>query len=164
MGSCILGGEVATGPGLQGGMFVQPEHRGSGLDAWSRLAEWEDEAPRGDAGSAPVDSESARIRLEKLLPMGGASVRIHLNPQDFEMIKALRERHEETWRILEDETLLPGGCKVESELSRIDATVETRLALALKQLFEHQREQLGHPLEADLHTDLSKAKARDDAP
>jgi flagellar assembly protein FliH len=100
----------------------------------------------------------------KLLPMGGASVRIHLNPQDFEMIKALRERHEETWRILEDETLLPGGCKVESELSRIDATVETRLALALKQLFEHQREQLGHPLEADLHTDLSKAKARDDAP
>ncbi len=100
----------------------------------------------------------------KLLPMGGATVRIHLNPQDFEMIKALRERHEETWRILEDETLLPGGCKVESELSRIDATVEARLALALKQLFEHQREQQGHPLEADLHTDLSKAKAHDDAP
>jgi flagellar assembly protein FliH len=100
----------------------------------------------------------------KLLPMGGATVRIHLNPQDFEMIKALRERHEETWRILEDETLLPGGCKVESELSRIDATVETRLSLALKQLFEHQREQQGHPLEADLHTDLSKAEAHDDAP
>lgn len=43
------------------------QHRGSGLDVWSRLAEWEDEAPRGEAGSAPVDSESARIRLEKLL-------------------------------------------------------------------------------------------------
>ncbi|MDY6923898.1 MAG: ATP-dependent DNA helicase [Pseudomonadota bacterium] len=45
--------------------------RGSGLDAWSRLAEWEDEAPRGEAGSAPVDSESARIRLEKLLQASG---------------------------------------------------------------------------------------------
>ena len=47
------------------------QHRGSGLDAWSRLAEWEDEAPRGEAGSAPVDSESARIRLEKLLQASG---------------------------------------------------------------------------------------------
>lgn len=47
------------------------QHRGSGLDAWSRLPEWEDEAPRGEAGSAPVDSESARIRLEKLLQASG---------------------------------------------------------------------------------------------
>ena len=39
--------------------------------AWSRLAEWEDEAPRGEAGSAPVDSESARIRLSKLLEASG---------------------------------------------------------------------------------------------
>ncbi|KQW86706.1 ATP-dependent DNA helicase [Brevundimonas sp. Root1279] len=47
------------------------QHRGSGMDVWSRLAEWEDEAPRGEAGSAPVDSESARIRLEKLLQASG---------------------------------------------------------------------------------------------
>jgi ATP-dependent DNA helicase DinG len=47
------------------------QHRGSGLDVWSRLTEWEDEAPRGEAGSAPVDSESARIRLEKLLQASG---------------------------------------------------------------------------------------------
>ena len=47
------------------------QHRDSGLDVWSRLAEWEDEAPRGEAGSASVDSESARIRLEKLLQASG---------------------------------------------------------------------------------------------
>lgn len=47
------------------------QYRGSGLDVWSRLPEWEDEAPRGEAGSAPVDSESARIRLEKLLQASG---------------------------------------------------------------------------------------------
>jgi len=46
-------------------------YRGSGLDVWSRLTEWEDEAPRGEAGSAPVDSESARIRLDKLLQASG---------------------------------------------------------------------------------------------
>ncbi len=115
-----------------------------------------------------LSSDSSQIRQVlrealKLLPMGTSNVRIHLNPQDFEMIKALRERHEETWRILEDETLLPGGCRVESELSRIDATVETRLNLALKQLFEQQREQQAHPLEADLHTDLDAPMASHDA-
>ncbi|MBF0664810.1 MAG: ATP-dependent DNA helicase [Brevundimonas sp.] len=60
---------------VMGALQHQPvrerQHRGSGLDAWSRLAEWEDEAPRGEAGSAPVDSESARIRLDKLLQASG---------------------------------------------------------------------------------------------
>ncbi len=107
-------------------------------------------------------SDSSQIRQVlsealKLLPMGTSNIRIHVNPQDFEMIKVLRERHEENWRILEDASLLPGGCRVESELSRIDATVETRLNQALKQLFEQQREQAAHPQEADLHIDLDAA-------
>jgi ATP-dependent DNA helicase DinG len=56
---------------LEMGGVRQRQHRGAGLDVWSRLTEWEDEAPRGEAGSAPVDSESARIRLEKLLQASG---------------------------------------------------------------------------------------------
>lgn len=106
-----------------------------------------------------LGSDSSQIRQVlrealKLLPMGAGNVRIHLNPQDFEMAKALRERHEESWRILEDESLLPGGCRVESEHSRIDASIETRLNQALKQLFEQQREQATQPLTADLRLDL----------
>jgi flagellar assembly protein FliH len=111
-----------------------------------------------------TDSSQIRQVLSealKLLPMGTGNIRIHLNPQDFELIKALRERHEESWRILEDASLLPGGCRVESELSRIDATVETRLNQAIKQLFEQQREQLAHPLEADLHTELDVPQVDD---
>ncbi len=114
-----------------------------------------------------MDSSQIRHVLAealKLLPMGTSNVRIHLNPQDFEMIKALRERHEESWRILEDESLLPGGCRVETEVSRIDATVETRLHQALKQLFEQQREQLTHPPSADMQIDLDAAGAHDHAP
>lgn len=90
----------------------------------------------------------------KLLPMGAGNVRIHINPQDFELVKALRERHEENWRILEDQQLLAGGCRIETEHSQIDASVETRMELALKQLFEQQREQLTNPPEADLSLDL----------
>ncbi len=65
----------AWGPRVVQALQSQPlkprRERGSGLDAWSRLPEWEDEAPRGEAGSSPVDSESARIRLAKLLEASG---------------------------------------------------------------------------------------------
>ena len=100
----------------------------------------------------------------KLLPMGAGNLRIHINPQDFELVKALRERHEESWRILEDQQLLAGGCRVETEHSQIDASVETRLELALKQLFEQQREQLSNPPAADLSLDLSAAVDVTDEP
>ena len=56
---------------LEMGQVRQRRERGSGLDVWTRLTEWEDEAPRGEAGSNPVDSESARIRLDKLLQASG---------------------------------------------------------------------------------------------
>jgi len=109
-------------------------------------------------------SDSSQIRhvlreALKLLPMGAGNVRIHINPQDFELVKALRERHEETWRILEDEALQPGGCRVETEHSQIDASIETRLALALKQLFDQQREQVTNPPGADVAVDLSTPHA-----
>ncbi|MBB2495897.1 flagellar assembly protein FliH [Aquipseudomonas ullengensis] len=109
-----------------------------------------------------TDSSQIRTVLRealKLLPMGASNIRIHINPQDFEQVKALRERHEESWRILEDESLQPGGCRVESESSRIDASIETRLTLALKQLFDQQRAQATNPPEADIHLDLEPPHA-----
>ncbi|MBE7373166.1 flagellar assembly protein FliH [Pseudomonas lopnurensis] len=109
-----------------------------------------------------IDSGQIRQVLRealKLLPMGASNIHIHVNPQDFERVKALRERHEESWRILEDDSLLPGGCRIETEHSRIDASVETRLNQAIKQLFEQQRENATHPPAADLNIDLDAADA-----
>lgn len=111
-----------------------------------------------------LSGDSSQIRQVlrealKLLPMGAENIRIHLNPQDFELVKALRDRHEESWRILEDDSLLPGGCRVESEHSRIDASVETRLSQALKQLFEQQREHATTPRAADMVIDLDDSHA-----
>jgi flagellar assembly protein FliH len=90
----------------------------------------------------------------KLLPLGVGNVRLHINPQDFEQVKALRERHEETWRIVEDQALLPGGCRVETEHSRIDATVETRVGRVMDKLFDQLHEQALHPAEPDLRLEL----------
>ncbi|CAH0136910.1 MULTISPECIES: flagellar assembly protein FliH [unclassified Pseudomonas] len=111
-----------------------------------------------------LSGDSSQIRQVlrealKLLPMGAENIRIHLNPQDFELVKTLRDRHEESWRILEDDSLLPGGCRVESEHSRIDASVETRLSQALKQLFEQQREHATTPRAADMVIDLDATDA-----
>jgi len=93
----------------------------------------------------------------KLLPLGVGNVRLYVNPQDFEQVKNLRERHEESWRIVEDESLLPGGCRVETEHSRIDASIETRITQAMAQLFDQMHAQALHPAEADLKLDLSAA-------
>lgn len=90
----------------------------------------------------------------KLLPLGVGNVRLYINPQDFALVKALRERHEETWRIVEDETLLPGGCRVETEHSRIDATVETRIEQIMAKLLDQLHEQALHPAPADLSLEL----------
>ncbi|MCU1752513.1 flagellar assembly protein FliH [Pseudomonas sp. 6D_7.1_Bac1] len=90
----------------------------------------------------------------KLLPLGVGNVRLYINPQDFEQVKALRERHEETWRIVEDEAMLPGGCRVETEHSRIDATVETRITQIMAKLFDQLHDQALHPAEADLTLEL----------
>jgi len=95
----------------------------------------------------------------KLLPMGAQNVRIFINPQDFAQVKALRERHEETWRILEDDTLQAGGCRIETEHSRIDASIETRISLAMAKMYDQMHEQALHPAAADVSIDLEQAAA-----
>ena len=95
----------------------------------------------------------------KLLPMGAENIRLFINPQDFDQVKALRERHDEHWKILEDESLQPGGCRIETEHSRIDASIETRIKLAMDQLFDQLHEQALHPAAADIDIDLDSSDA-----
>src|SRR5690606_1853863 len=45
--------------------------RSSGLDVWTRIPEWEDQAPPGEAGSRPIASEDAAQRLKELLHRSG---------------------------------------------------------------------------------------------
>ncbi|MHB8530381.1 MAG: ATP-dependent DNA helicase, partial [Caulobacteraceae bacterium] len=45
--------------------------RGSGLEVWNRLAEWEDRAPPGPPGAKPVEPAAAEERLRRLLSRAG---------------------------------------------------------------------------------------------
>jgi flagellar assembly protein FliH len=44
-----------------------------------------------------------------------------------------------SWEIVEDPTLTRGGCEVETDDSRVDATVERRLAQVISNLFGGER-------------------------
>ena len=50
---------------------LRGEPRGSGLDVWTRIPEWEDQAPQGEPGSRPIEPQAARARLAELLSRGG---------------------------------------------------------------------------------------------
>ena len=50
---------------------VRETRRSSGLEVWTRIPEWEDQAPQGEPGSKPVDPDAARARLAELLTCAG---------------------------------------------------------------------------------------------
>ncbi len=64
----------AWGPAAIGALRSQPlrrEHRGSGLDVWSRVPEWEDAAPPGEPGTRSVEAEASAEQLKTLLQRSG---------------------------------------------------------------------------------------------
>ncbi|MFZ5670809.1 MAG: ATP-dependent DNA helicase [Pseudomonadota bacterium] len=54
----------------EGGPIRRP-HRGSGLEIWSRVPEWEDQGPVGEPGSRAIDPAEAARRLDGLLQQAG---------------------------------------------------------------------------------------------
>lgn len=80
-------------------------------------------------------SEIARKTLSQCLSLVGRvpRVTIWLNPKDAESLKIDQQGFDSAFqgigevRIIEDATLTPGGCRVESEFGSIDAAIETQL-------------------------------------
>jgi flagellar assembly protein FliH len=68
-----------------------------------------------------------------LLPANSQGARIALHPDDAALVRArLAEPHtERAWTLIEDPVISRGGCRVSSEHSLIDATVEARLGAAI---------------------------------
>lgn len=67
----------------------------------------------------------------QLLPANSRKIKISLNPEDAELVRntlQLDEHEEEqSWKILEDPMISRGGCKISSDKSVINATLENRL-------------------------------------
>lgn len=77
-----------------------------------------------------------------ILPSGARKIGLHLHPDDAELVRSTLALEElaPRWKIVEDPLLTRGGCRVIADASRIDATVESRLASAIARLFGGERE------------------------
>ncbi|HHM04471.1 MAG TPA: flagellar assembly protein FliH [Gammaproteobacteria bacterium] len=76
------------------------------------------------------------------LPASARDVCLHLHPADAALVRdTLAEAQgSSAWRIAEDPALQRGGCRVTTPDSRIDASVEKRLAAVAAQLLGGERE------------------------
>jgi flagellar assembly protein FliH len=79
----------------------------------------------------------------KVLPLSSQKIGLYLHPEDAELVRSALSLDEMSpaWGIVEDPLITRGGCKVNTEVSHIDATVENRLAAVIATLFGGEREQ-----------------------
>jgi flagellar assembly protein FliH len=68
-----------------------------------------------------------------LLPLTAREVRVHLNPEDAQLVRSrlAEATADRAWSIAEDPIIARGGCRVSSESSSIDAQLEQRLGAAI---------------------------------
>ena len=68
-----------------------------------------------------------------LLPMTARDIRVHLNPEDAKLVRSrvVEAGSDRSWNVAEDPLISRGGCRVSSENSTIDATLEQRLGAAI---------------------------------
>ena len=87
-----------------------------------------------------LDSRHIRALLQEVLgylPMNERNIRVRLNPADIDLLQQSKASpDEEEWKALSDPAVTQGGCIVESENTRVDASLESRLNQLMDQLFE----------------------------
>ena len=93
-------------------------------EPWSRRARW-----------------SGSRETLRHLPVATRGTTIHLNPEDVELVRTALALGDDPvhWR-LEPILVTRGGCAIETETSRIDASVESRLAAIASRMFGGERE------------------------
>ncbi len=76
------------------------------------------------------------------LPIAARNVRLQLHPEDAALVRELlaQGEGEGAWHIVEDPVISRGGCRVLTDVSLIDATVEKRLASIAAELLGGERE------------------------
>ena len=79
--------------------------------------------------------------VRAILPQSARNVRLHLHPDDVQLVREAMpdDDADRAWRIKQDPLISRGGCRVESDTSHIDATIEARRAAILAQLLGGER-------------------------
>jgi len=77
------------------------------------------------------------------LPLASQKLTLQMHPEDAELVKSSLALDDISppWTIIEDPLITRGGCKVTTETSNIDTTVENRLAAIVTNVLGGEREQ-----------------------
>lgn len=96
---------------------------------------------RRELRSDPAQIVGVVQQAAAALPVATQRVRVSLHPEDAATVREVlgAEQGAGGWEIIEDPTLTRGGCRVETEHSRIDASVEKRLAAIAAELLGGER-------------------------
>lgn len=73
------------------------------------------------------------------MPESAEPVKVWLHPDDAAIVRELATLEEinRPWRLFEDASLSRGGCRVESAMSALDATIDTRLRELRSVMLDH---------------------------
>lgn len=80
-----------------------------------------------------------------VLPVASQKISLNLHPEDAELVRSALALDEMSpvWKVIEDPLITRGGCKVNTEVSHVDATVEHRLAAVIATVLGGDREHDG---------------------
>jgi len=76
-----------------------------------------------------------------ILPIGARNIRVMLHPEDAELVREAYTlgEHDQQWQIVEDPVIQRGGCRIHTDTSQIDATLESRLNSLIAPLLAGER-------------------------
>jgi len=77
------------------------------------------------------------------LPLASQKLTIQMHPEDASLVRSSLALDDVSspWNIIEDPLITQGGCKVKTETSNIDVTVENRLAIIVATVLGGEREE-----------------------
>ncbi|TAM60656.1 MAG: flagellar assembly protein FliH [Rhodanobacter sp.] len=87
---------------------------------------------------SPGSIAQAVRQAAKALPAATRQLRVHVHPDDLLLLRELGSA-ETHWQLLADPALARGDCQLDSEHSRLDARVETRLAAVIDSVLGDDR-------------------------
>lgn len=78
----------------------------------------------------------------KSLPTGSNEVQLYLHPDDASIIRNAFsiDDHVKAWKIIEEPVMSRGGCRIQTQYSKIDATIEHQLNRVIANLLGSERE------------------------
>ena len=76
-----------------------------------------------------------------ILPISARNIRVVLHPEDAGLVREAYTlgEHDQQWQIVEDPVIQRGGCRIHTDTSQIDATLDSRLSSLIAPLLAAER-------------------------